>query len=133
MAILSEEAFADSVREALDSIPEQFASLMENVAVVVEASPHRGPKNAVNIRRGDILLGLYEGVPLTARTLSYGAVPPDKITLFQETIEAVGQTPDGIRDLIYETVWHEVGHHFGLSDAALHRAERRRKKHNNAS
>lgn len=66
-----------------------------------------------------MLLGLYEGVPLTARE-NYGFVLPDKITIFQEAVEAVCTSPDQIVDEVRDTVVHEVAHHFGIDDEALH-------------
>jgi predicted Zn-dependent protease with MMP-like domain len=121
------EDFEALVGDALREIPERFQHLMENVVVVVEAHarPERGAE--LGIRRHQVLLGLYEGVPRTARGPYYSLVLPDKITIFQEPIEALGRTPEGIRELVRDTVWHEVAHHFGADDERIRRAERRRR------
>lgn len=127
-ASMTQEEFEQLVEEGLINIPEKFRSLMENVAILVEDRARPESDREVGIRKDQVLLGLYEGVPRTQRGVHYSMVPPDKITIFREPIEALGQTPDGIRRLVTETVWHEVGHHFGLSDERIHAAERRRKK-----
>ncbi len=112
---VSPARFATLVADALDSIPEDIASKMDNIAVVVDdfAPPGR-------------LLGLYEGVPLTDRA-HYGAtgggsgmVMPDRVTIFRRSICAVCSTDDDVVEQVRTTVIHEVGHHFGLSDARLH-------------
>jgi predicted Zn-dependent protease with MMP-like domain len=108
---VSSARFATLVADALDSIPEDIASKMDNVAVVVDdfAPPGR-------------LLGLYEGVPLTNRS-HYGEgrlVMPDRITIFRRSICAVCSSDQEVVDQVRLTVIHEVGHHFGLSDERLH-------------
>ena len=108
---VSPARFATLVSDALDSIPEEIASKMDNVAVVVDdfAPPGR-------------LLGLYEGVPLTQRA-NYGEgrmVMPDRVTIFRRSICAICDTDEEVVDQVRVTVIHEIGHHFGLSDARLH-------------
>jgi predicted Zn-dependent protease with MMP-like domain len=103
--------FATLVADALDSIPEDIASKMDNVAVVVDdfAPPGR-------------LLGLYEGVPLTQRA-NYGEgrmVMPDRVTIFRRSICSICETDEDVVDQVRVTVIHEIGHHFGISDARLH-------------
>jgi len=102
--------FEELVQKAIDSLPPDLASFMENVAVVVEDEPPPGLP----------LLGLYQGVPLTRRTSSYAAVPPDKITIYQGPLErqAAGDT-DRLRALARHVVVHEIAHHFGISDERL--------------
>lgn len=112
--------FERLVAEALDSLPAEIATRMENVDVVVERYPTRRQLAAGGVPRGQTLLGLYEGVPLTERTASYGLVLPDKITIFQGPIEAYCRTDAEIRDQVRQTIIHEVAHHFGISDEALH-------------
>ena len=107
--------FDDLVSEALDSLPDDISSLMSNVAVVVEDEPPPGLP----------LLGLYTGVPLTRRTSWYGAVPPDKITIYQGPLERhFGHDPDVLRKQVRRVVVHEVAHHFGISDERLRELDR---------
>jgi len=123
------EEFEKLVEEALAEIPEKFRSLMDNVAIVVEdrARPERGQE--IGIRQNEVLLGLYEGVPQTQRGPHYSLVPPDKITIFQNTIEEIGGTNAGIRELVKDTVWHEIAHHFGSDERRVRKAEVRRRHH----
>ena len=107
---ISLERFESLVGDALDSIPEELAELMENVAVFVEdmgSSPR--------------LLGLYQGIPLTSRGNNYGigAVMPDRITIYRLPILRRSRDEDDVVQQVRVTVIHEVAHHFGISDARL--------------
>ena len=102
-------AFEQMVASAMDSLPRQFAALIENVAVLVEPGP--GPRG---------LLGLYEGIPLTSRTTtSYAGVLPDRITIYQRAICAICDTEEDVVEQVRRTVIHEVGHYFGIDDDRL--------------
>jgi predicted Zn-dependent protease with MMP-like domain len=102
------------VQEALASIPAEFQERMNNVFVQVEYEPDEELLRRVGTREGYTLLGLYEGVPLTA----YGRLHsshPETITIFQHTIERYCHgDPDRIREQVRHTVLHEVAHHFGM-------------------
>ena len=104
---------------ALDQIPDEIGSRLDNVDVVVEDVPTREQLAGNDIGEGELLLGLYEGVPLIER-YDYGEVLPDKITLFQGSIEALGLSDDEMVREIADTVVHEVAHHFGIDDERLH-------------
>jgi predicted Zn-dependent protease with MMP-like domain len=108
MIEVSPARFEEMVEAALDSLPERLGRLMSNVAVMVQQGP--GPPG---------LLGLYEGIPLTSRTTGYAGVLPDRITIYRLAICAVCDTEDEVIDQVRRTVVHEVGHHFGISDARL--------------
>ncbi len=110
------ERFEDLVAEALDSIPAELARYMDNVAVVVQDWPTSAQQNG---HRG-MLLGLYQGVSLTRRgPMSYVGALPDRITIFQGPHCRIVNDLDQLRRRIAVTVVHEVGHHFGISDARL--------------
>ena len=116
----SRQHFEELVAQALDSIPEHLWQVIDNVAVTVEDWPTRRQLDSVGIGPGHLLLGLYEGVPLTARPHHYGLVPPDRITIFRRPILMVcPPDDDAIRAQVRRTVLHEVAHHFGISDARL--------------
>jgi predicted Zn-dependent protease with MMP-like domain len=117
MAWMERERFEELVAEALQNLPEEFTRLMQNVDVVVEDEPPRSR------RRGGLLLGLYEGVPRTARGEGYNLVVPDKITIFQRPLESICATDEELKREVRSTVLHEVGHHFGLDDYTLSRIE----------
>jgi len=88
---MDRERFEWLVARAIETLPDEFISRLENVDVIVEDYPTKGQLASVGLRRGQTLLGLYEGVPLTKRSSHYGLVPPDKITIFQKPIEAKGR------------------------------------------
>jgi predicted Zn-dependent protease with MMP-like domain len=113
------QEFEQLVAEALDGLPRQFRKFMRNIAVIVEAAPSRELLETMGLWPDHTLLGLYHGVPLPERGHSYGNVLPDCITVFQQPIEALCRTPEEIKDVVRETVIHEVGHYFGLDDARL--------------
>lgn len=119
---ITPERFEELVMEALDEIPDALWNVVDNVAVAVEEWPNAAQMDSVGLRKGNLLLGLYEGVPLTERTGGYGLVPPDKITIFRRPILMVCRTDDAdaVRAQVRRTVLHEVAHHFGISDARLH-------------
>ena len=112
------------VARAIDSLPNEFLTRLENIDVVVEDWPTQGQLARVGLRRGETLLGLYEGVPLTKRGGHYGLVPPDKITIFQKPIETKCRHDAEITAEIQRVVRHEIAHHFGIGDARLEQLER---------
>jgi len=125
------ERFEELVEEALQNLPREFAERLENVDAVVEARPSRRTLRDMGIGPGGTLLGLYQGVPQTERTTSYGAVLPDRILIYRDPIldEADAICPEGgdfeetVRQVVRRTVLHEIGHHFGLSDEDLERLD----------
>ena len=107
--------FEHVVEEALDSLPPDLRDAMSNVEIVVEQEPPRGQP----------LLGLYEGIPLTRRGSYYGGVLPDKITIFRGPIERYSHgDPDRVRAEVRRVVLHEIAHHFGISDERLRELDR---------
>ena len=121
---MNRERFEQIVVRAIDSLPDEFLSKLENIDVVVEDLPTRGQLARTGLKRGETMLGLYEGVPLTKRGAHYGLVPPDKITIFQKPIEARCRYDAEITAEIQRVVRHEIAHHFGIGDAKLRQLER---------
>ena len=108
MVEVERERFEELVADALDGIPEELGSYMSNVGVFVEdRSAMRG------------LLGLYEGVPLTQRGISYSGLMPDRITIYRLPICSICSTEEEVVREVRRVVIHEVGHHFGISDPRL--------------
>jgi predicted Zn-dependent protease with MMP-like domain len=115
---MNDEEFDNLVGEALDSLPPEFADRLENVSVTVADYPTPYQMQKMKLPPWALLFGLYEGVPQTKRGV-YAGVLPDKITIFKYPILRVASTPDEIKIKVRDVVIHEIGHHFGLSDAQL--------------
>lgn len=107
---MSRQRFEELVGDALDLIPDEFATAMDNVVVLVEDRDREHPS----------LLGLYHGVALTERTSQYGGVLPDRITIYREAILDICDNEDDVVEEVAITVVHEIAHHFGVDDARLH-------------
>jgi len=118
------DRFQELVAKAVSSLPEEFRTRMENIDVVVADWPSQSQLASVRLRWGRVLLGLYQGVPLTKRGPHYGMVAPDKITIFQKPIEAKSKSEAEITAEIHRVVRHEIAHHFGIGDARLRQLER---------
>ncbi len=112
------------VREALNDLPDELRSRIQNVEIVIEDRPSREQLSAAGLRPPATLLGLYQGIPLKERGSWYGNVLPDKITIFRRPIEARCRTWDDLVRTVRQTVLHEIGHYFGLSEPRLQEIER---------
>ncbi len=121
---MDSERFTGLVARAVDNLPEEFRSRMENIDVVVEEQPTPRQLSEVKLKRGITLLGLYQGVPLPWRGRSYGLVVPDKITIFQKPIEDMCKHDADIELEIRRVIRHEIAHHFGIGDARLRQLEK---------
>ena len=120
---MTRAAFEQLVAEALTLIPRRFRREMKNLALVVEPEPSAELLAEMEIEPPDSLYGLYQGTPLPERTWGFGNVLPDRITLFQRPIEEDCEDEDDIRAVIGETLIHEVGHYFGLSEEEIEAIE----------
>lgn len=120
---MQRERFEALVGRAIDDLPLEFRSKLENVQVLVEdwATPHQLGRAKLSQRSQ--LLGLYEGVPQTRRGRGYGLVLPDKISIFQKPIEKQCRSEEEIEAKIGEVVRHEIAHHFGTDEETLRRIE----------
>jgi len=121
---VDKEQFEWLVARAVEDLPEEFASRLDNIDVVVEDWPSAEQLTKTHRRHGQTLLGLYQGVPLTRRGRHYGMVPPDKITIFRKPIENKCRYESEIIAEIQRVVKHEIAHHFGISDARLQQIEK---------
>ena len=113
------EEFEKLVVEALDDLPDFFRQKLQNIEVVVSDWPTPVEQQAVGLRPGQLLFGLYQGIPLTKRTSHYSLVLPDKITIYRLSIEQVCRTREQVIKQVQHTVKHEIAHHFGISDDRL--------------
>ena len=116
---MTKPEFEKLVQEGIDQIPEKFRGKLNNVAIVVEENPNEAQLKKLNLSKSTFLFGLYQGVPQIRRGRGYNLIPPDKITIFQKPIEAVAKSEAEIRQMVKNTVWHEIAHHFGTSERKI--------------
>ena len=122
---MTREHFRRLVVEAVALIPKRFRREMKNLALVVEDEPAPELLAEMEIDPPDSLYGLYHGTPLPERTWAFGNTLPDRITLYQRPIEEDCDDEDEIRAVIGETLIHEVGHYFGMSEEEIEEIEER--------
>jgi predicted Zn-dependent protease with MMP-like domain len=120
---MTEARFRELVEEALKQIPRRFRREMKNVAVVVEGEPSPEILEEMEIEPGDTLFGLYQGTPLPERGWAFGNTLPDRISIYQKPIEEACEDEEEIKDCVAETVIHEFGHYFGMSEEEIEEIE----------
>ncbi len=106
------DKFEKLVKEALAALPKRILDKIDNVAIVIEKRPTRSQ-----------FLGLYQGVPQNAWGRAFGMRLPDKITIFQESLERMTSSPKELKEIVKDTVWHEVAHHFGFDERKVRELE----------
>ncbi len=124
---MSPDEFDRLVAEAYSRIPARFRRRLKNVALTVAAEPSPQQLARGRVPRGGTLLGLYEGRPLTTRSVFDSFAMPDRITIFQGPHERMARSPAHLEQLVEETVWHEIAHYFGMDERQVRAAERRRR------
>lgn len=113
---VSPEEFESLVEQALDGLPEEFAEVLDNVAVMVEDEPDPEDLEALGMEPDEELFGLYQGVPLAERDTFYNGALPDRVLIYRGPIlRACSSRREVVRE-IRDTVIHELGHHFGLDE-----------------
>ena len=126
---MAKKEFEKLVEEGIRAIPERFLKKLDNVDIVVEEEPTPYQLQKMKPDRGFFLLGLYEGVPQTKRG-HYGQVLPDKITIFKKAIERTAQNNrERIKEIVKNTVWHEIAHHFGMDEKRVREIDHVRSLH----
>ncbi len=128
MQKLNQIEFEEIVKEGIEAIPEKFLRKLDNVVVTIEDEPTPTQRKKLNIHPGWTLFGLYEGVSQSERGANYTSVLPDRITVFQKPIEEEARDREDIKEIVKDTVWHEIAHHFGMSETQVREAEARRRK-----
>ncbi|MBI3913258.1 MAG: metallopeptidase family protein [Chloroflexi bacterium] len=116
---MNRREFERHVAEALEKIPDALRKHIANVAIVVEEWPDAETMEYAEVDDPLDLLGFYHGIPLTERTSDYGLVPPDKISIYRQSILATCRNDAEARDVIHTTLRHEIAHYFGIDDERL--------------
>jgi len=120
---MTRDHFRQLVEEALREIPRRFRREMKNVAVVIEDEPSPDLLEEMEVEPGDTLLGLYQGTPLPDRSWAFGNTLPDRISIYQRPIEEACEDDEEVRNCVAETVIHEFGHYFGMSEEEIEEIE----------
>lgn len=111
---LSDQEFDRLISKAMDELPQEYIKGLDNVAIVYADQPDEHQAKKAGLREGSLLLGLYEGIPMTQRGSGYTFVLPDKITLFKHAILMVSHDERSLFEQIKRTLWHEIAHFYGL-------------------
>ena len=125
---MTQERFGEIVADGIDAIPEKFLEKLSNVAIVIAEEPTPEQRRKFKLKHNWTLFGLYEGIPQSARLGNYTGVLPDKITIFQKPIEEATHNQEEIKEIVKDTVWHEIAHHFGMNEGEVRTRERMRKR-----
>lgn len=120
---MTDDKFDELITRAMNELPQKYIKGLQNVAIVMadEPTPEQIQKMRLN---GRILLGLYEGIPLTQRGSNYTFVLPDKITLFKNSILTVTHNESELFEQIKRTLWHEIAHYYGLNHDRIDKIQR---------
>lgn len=124
---MTQEEFDQLVQAAYARIPSQFRKRLQNVAMMVEAEPSPAQLAEAGVGPGGTLLGLYQGRPLTGRSVFESFAMPDRITIFQGPHERLARSRAHLTQMVDDTVWHEVAHYFGMNERQVRDAERKRR------
>jgi predicted Zn-dependent protease with MMP-like domain len=121
---VSREEFENLVEEALAMLPHHFKMALDNVEILIESVPQDDDLDRADVSERNSLLGLYTGIPLTERGTWYGTSPvtPDRIQIFQHNIERICRTKKELRYQVFTTVFHELGHYFGMNEDEIRSA-----------
>lgn len=124
MNIPTDQGFEKLISRAMDELPRRDIENLNNVVVTYADQPDRHQKQKLSLRHDSLLLGLYEGIPLTQRGAGYNLVLPDKITLFKlPIIKYCSMTRIDLYEQIKHTLWHEIAHFYGLNHSEIHKRE----------
>jgi predicted Zn-dependent protease with MMP-like domain len=126
---VDDDTFEQLLAEAIDALPKIHTDNLRNVAILIDDFPTPYQMQKSELKPGNMLLGLYEGIPLTRRGAGYNLVLPDKITLFRKPIMAVSQDQESLKQVIRNTIWHEIAHYYGLGHDKIHEIERHKGLH----
>jgi predicted Zn-dependent protease with MMP-like domain len=122
MVEVSDEQFEKMVADAMDALAKQLADV-KNVGIVIAEEPDEAQREKLQLRGDQSLFGLYEGIPLTKRNSNYSGVLPDKITIFKLPLASSVHTVAELQKAVHHTLWHELGHHYGLEHSDIYSRE----------
>lgn len=119
MMKISDEQFDRLITKAMDELPQDYITNMQNVAIVQQDTPTPDQVVKMKLDTHHVLLGLFEGVPLTQQGSGWSGMLPSKITLFKDSILKVVNNEDQLFEQIKRTIWHEIAHFYGLNHSHI--------------
>ena len=122
---LTDQEFDTLISRAMDELPQEYIKGLDNVVIVQADDPTPEQLEKMKVEPHHVLLGLYEGIPLTQRGSGFSGMLPDKITLFKNPILAVVSSDDELREQIKRTLWHEIAHYYGLNHSHIDKLQSR--------
>lgn len=125
MIKMTDKQFEQLINESMDELPEAYISRLENVVITFEDEPSEEQRTELKLRCHQTLYGLYQGIPRTERGNNYNLVIPDKITLFKLPILEASHDMVSLKAQVKNTLWHEIGHHYGLQHDRIHELEQK--------
>lgn len=123
---ITDAEFDILITRAMDELPQEYIKGLNNVAIVIANDPTPEQQHQMRLDNRQLLLGLYEGIPLPKRGANYNFVLPDKITLFKNQILAVSHGESELFEQIKRTLWHEIAHYYGLGHGRIDELQHRR-------
>ena len=122
---LTDEQFDLLISRAMDELPQHYIAGLDNVAITYDDEPTPEQKKKMKLDERHLLLGLYEGVPLTHRGSGWSGMLPDKITLFKHPILRVVSNEAELFEQVKRTLWHEIAHYYGLDHDRINEIQAR--------
>jgi predicted Zn-dependent protease with MMP-like domain len=129
MVHVTNEQFGQIVADGIDAIPPLYQKHLKNVAFIIEDEPTAEQREQLKLFQGELLFGLYEGVPLPQRQGTTKFLP-DKITLFKNPALFLSSSLEELREHVRHTIWHEVAHYYGLDHKRIHELENKNGRQN---
>ncbi len=120
---LNEADFEAIVNDSFSAISKVHQQSLENLAIVVEDEPSLAQRRNLRLHCNQTLFGLFEGVPRTHKSSMSPYDLPDKITIFRLPLLRASRDKNSLRENVANTLWHEIGHYFGLDHKRIHKLE----------
>ena len=122
---MTDEDFDALITKAMNELPQKYIKGLNNVAIIMADEPTPEQRDKMKLDGQHLLLGLYEGIPLTQRGSNYNLVLPDKITLFKNSVLTVTHNETELYEQIKRTLWHEIAHYYGLDHDRIDKIQRK--------